>query len=361
MAEYDSFHYLMHKVDDDVAPTFVGAKMASFDELYSPRGNESSSLFRLTWSIEEHYWRTRSRVRFKCYEMRSKKIMILTCVNTETNEDYRTIVLKLDLLYKIIEDKAAGRSENEVLKFKKDKKLKTDEELDNAVKEYVKARLQMKKQPQPWPTFASINTVESIESGDESMKKKSITEGTESSSNIEVITTPELVGVTTAVAATVDGVTVTDTDTEYKEMMITFEKLHEDTIDIEIAPPTELDIWCTGLEIAGELKLSPKSTTTTTDEVVTTVEGEGAGAGAGEGAGELTNTAIATNPNPNDTTEESTPIVAEDGSVSPAAGNANNAAKMLKQQQQSPSITIKTSTAKTKTDTNAKGKTKGKK
>ena len=49
---------------------------------------------------------------FKDFVNISKQIMILTCVNTETNEDYRTIILKLDALYKIIEDKAADRKEN---------------------------------------------------------------------------------------------------------------------------------------------------------------------------------------------------------------------------------------------------------
>ena len=355
MAEYDSFHYLMHKVDDGVAPTFVGAKMASFDELYSPR----EETIRLLWSIEEHYWRTRCRVQFKCYEMRSKQIMILTCVNTETNEDYRTIILKLDALYKIIEDKAADRKENEVLKFKKEKKLKTDDELASAVKEYVKARLQMKKQPQPWPVFATTVDTEGVGEGGIGNHVK------ESTTNSEAITTDEAVAPVVAMAtAGVGG--ENDSNSDYKEMMITFEKLHEDMVDIEIAPPLDLTTWCAGLEIAKELKLGPmvapptvSSTSTDTAEEVTVAVEVKASNNAGHDSASIS-------PNTINTTVEiniSTPIMGE-GNASPAAGNAKNAAKMLKQQNSPATNKTNTTTTTTTTTTgnnnnNIKGKANG--
>lgn len=41
MAEYKSFHYLMHQVPDVVKPTYITSTVLSFGELYSPRSTVS--------------------------------------------------------------------------------------------------------------------------------------------------------------------------------------------------------------------------------------------------------------------------------------------------------------------------------
>ena len=47
MAEYKSFHYLMHKVDDPVKAVYVtGPKPLTFDELYSPREDRFKQIYK---------------------------------------------------------------------------------------------------------------------------------------------------------------------------------------------------------------------------------------------------------------------------------------------------------------------------
>ena len=59
MAEYDSFHYLMHKPAEEIPVNWVsGGKPLSFNELYSPRPlNENGTDFRLVHKGERSYWR----------------------------------------------------------------------------------------------------------------------------------------------------------------------------------------------------------------------------------------------------------------------------------------------------------------
>lgn len=119
MAEYKSFHYLMHAIPETVQAHYVsGPQPLSFEELYSPRDRV------ILYKGEKSYWRTRDRVEFIIYEDRRFKCMFITCRNIEKSEIYRTIFLKLDVLYYELESKARGCRES--LIRKKDKKLDND-------------------------------------------------------------------------------------------------------------------------------------------------------------------------------------------------------------------------------------------
>jgi len=147
MAEYDSFHYLMHKVPEAQKPVYVtGPKALTFAELYSPR--ESA---KLVGNIEKSYWRTRERIEYNFWEYREQKSFIITCRNIDSNEVFRTIFLDIEALYFEIESKARGNRES--ITKKKDKKLPEDAELHKATIDYLQSRLNIKSEPLQWPTF----------------------------------------------------------------------------------------------------------------------------------------------------------------------------------------------------------------
>lgn len=155
MAEYDSFHYLMHKVDPGVKATYVsGPKPLQFEELYSPRDSEPRPIGK----AEKSYWRTRERIEYSFYENRKQRVMIITCRSIEANDVFRTIFLDLAALYFELEFKLKG--DREVYTKKKDKKLVDDAALHKAAIDYILARLNIQKDPLPWPDFS--NTVTNI-------------------------------------------------------------------------------------------------------------------------------------------------------------------------------------------------------
>lgn len=146
--EYASFHYLMHKVPEHQKPFYVsGPQPLSFDELYSPRDKRL-----LVLKKEVSYWRTRDRIEYNIYEDRSHKVLIITCFNIEKKEAFRTIFVDLERLYFEIESKA--RDSRELLTIKSNKKLGDDAVLFKSVGDYVLARLNIKADPLPWPSFA---------------------------------------------------------------------------------------------------------------------------------------------------------------------------------------------------------------
>jgi hypothetical protein len=148
MAEYKSFHYLMHQVPDAVKPVYVsGPSPLSFRGLYSPR-SERAVIFK----GEKSYWRTRDRVEYCAYEDRNFNVAVVTCRNLDKAEVYRTIFLNLESLCFEVECKAQGNREK--LVRKKDKKLCADEVLYKAIAEFVIARLNIGAEPLPWPDFS---------------------------------------------------------------------------------------------------------------------------------------------------------------------------------------------------------------
>lgn len=151
MAEYKSFHYLMHQVPDAVKPVYVsGPAPLTFPELYSPRSER-----RAFYKGEKSFWRTRDRIEFNMHEDRSSNVVIVTCRNLDKPELYRTIFLSLAALCFEVESKAQGN--RDPLVRKKDKKLNTDEALHKAMAEYVLARLNIGAEPLQWPDF-SVNS-----------------------------------------------------------------------------------------------------------------------------------------------------------------------------------------------------------
>jgi hypothetical protein len=152
MAEYKSFHYLMHSIPDTIQPHYisntpVALTPLSFSELYSPRDRLKIA------KTEKSFWRTRDRIEFHIYEDRKEKILIITCYNIEGQIPFRTIFLNLEILYNEIEYKLRG---NERIQLTK----KSDKKLDNSilpkqVSDYVIARLNIGQASLPWPSFGS--------------------------------------------------------------------------------------------------------------------------------------------------------------------------------------------------------------
>lgn len=185
MAEYKSFHYLMHKEQDAPAAHIVtGPKPLSFTELYSPREDPSQ---RLICRKEKSFWRTQDRVEFALFEDRKWGVLVATCRNVEKlDEVYRTIFLDLEKLYFEVEAKAQGN--REPLTKKNSKKLNDDASLFKAVSDFVLSRLNIKVDRLPWPCFS-----------------------------------PQLPEDTSS--------------NDIVERMCTFDKMSSDTVDLEVSPP----------------------------------------------------------------------------------------------------------------------------
>lgn len=203
MAEYKSFHYLMHK-PSEAAPVHIikGPDPLSFSELYSPR--QGTLLIAKT---EKSFWRTQDRVEFALYENRMEKVLVVTARNMEKKDEvYRTIFLDLPKLYFELEAKAQGN--RDPLTKKKNKKL-DDEALSKSVTDYVLTRLNLKSDHIAWPTFAPAETSE------QASQASSTTEPTSEGAKL-------------------------------MERMCTFDKMASDATDvnIEIGPPA---FYCTAL------------------------------------------------------------------------------------------------------------------
>lgn len=145
MAEYAAFPYLQHKeVEKERIVYEPPPKPLTFGELYSPRDERI-----VIHKSEKSYWRTRDRIEYCIIEDRKMKVMIVTCRNLETKEDFRTIFIDLENLYFELEFKA--RDTREFLTKKKDKKL-DDKAIHKAAADFILARLMIKAQPSPWPS-----------------------------------------------------------------------------------------------------------------------------------------------------------------------------------------------------------------
>jgi hypothetical protein len=241
MAEYKSFHYLMHQVPDAVKPVYVtGPAPLSYAELYSPRNSPLQ-----IHKSEKSFWRTRDRVEFCLYEERTAKVMIVTCRNLDKAEVYRTIFLDLEMLYFELEAKAQGNRDK--LVRKKDKKLNTDELLYKAAAEFVLARINIGADPLPWPDFTVLQPAAI-------------------SSNASSAETPS--------AQTADAGNATPSGPT--ERMCTFTKLSSDVYEnMEINKPAALK-----LEGVENTKLQPTVTATVTTSTTAVPSSSGAGASA---------------------------------------------------------------------------------
>ena len=222
MAEYKSFHYLMHQVPENVKPVYLAAPTAlPFKELYSPRERGDTS-YGLIHKSEKSYWRTRDRLEFAIYEDRSNNVMIITCRNLDKREVYRTLFLDLEQLYFELEAKAQGHREK--LTKKRDKKLPTDEILHKSAHEFILARLNIGAEALPWPDFSC--TIKSIENN----------AGTNIILALEATPTEPS---STPHAET----TATPQPTASAERMCTFSKLSSDVFEtMEINKPAKLSL-----------------------------------------------------------------------------------------------------------------------
>jgi hypothetical protein len=290
MAEYDSFHYLMHKVEEGPAAHFLGAsKTLSFNEIYSPRDG-----IRMCGTEEKFYFRTRDRIKFTFYELRKEMLYIVTCLNVELKppEPQRTILLNLEELYNVVEAKAADRKDNEGLFKKSDRAFADDKTLDAAVVKYLAVRMISKKEAQLWPGYE----IPSI--GDNtSTKAETNNDATDGSGKIATIDTSTSAPISdTSVAMAdntigIDAVSMKITATNdqmnsnnksstvvsptplptlnqtpfYTERMITFEKSAGDSNDSNITEYMtkdlplrlqKLDLIALGID-KNELKLTP--------------------------------------------------------------------------------------------------------
>ena len=240
MAEYKSFHYLMHKEPEKIAPVFVQKPPPpKFKELYSPRpGADSSSSLRLIHKEEKSYWRTRDRVEYKLYESRENKVLVITCRNIESKEDFRTIFLDLQVLYFELEAKALGHRDG--LDKLADKKISSDVSLDKATAEYVVSRLIIGKEPLPWPEFDTDGHIKVVEENvvdDAPSGQGSNPLPVESGEGNDKTPADAVVAVVVVAASAVAVAEV------HKERMVTFSRLSNDVYTyIEIAKPAKLSL-----------------------------------------------------------------------------------------------------------------------
>ena len=285
MAEYKSFHYLMHQIPDSVKPVYVtGPTPLSFMELYSPRTD-----LILMHKSEKSYWRTRDRIEYCLYEDRKNKTMVITCRNLDNVEVYRTIFLDLEVLYYEIECKIQGNRDK--LIRKKDKKLLTDELLHKAAADFVLARLNINSELLPWPDFSIQSTVDQTISTEKT---------TETSQPVPITADTIIDNITTATIETATSDTGTiilqPTDTIPTERMCTFNKLASDVYEkLEINKPEAMK-----LDNVEHIKLQPTTvsalTATTTDSATTT--------------NNITATAVSSNSVPTVTSTALSPVLA---------------------------------------------------
>ena len=225
MGEYAAFPYLNHKVEDKGGRVqFVsGPKELTFEELYSPRDKRN-----VLYKGEKSYWRTRDRIGYCSIEDRKKTVLIITCKNLETKEAFRTIFLKLDVLYFEVDSKA--RDNRDGLTRKKDKGLEDDKALNKAVVDYCLARLNIKADPMPWPTSFAI------------VEDTAVALAGVSVSAAAAVCTPPIDVTAKATAATAETKAETPT-AGLPERMCTFDKLSSDVYEeLEVVCPSNFTV-----------------------------------------------------------------------------------------------------------------------
>ena len=153
MAEYDAFHYLMHKEDGPTAVTYVtGPSPLTFQQLFSPRDKH-----RLIGKEEKSYWRTRDRIQYTVYEDRLNGIIIITCKSVEGEKStFRTIFIDCVMLYFELQYKAKGNRDPIVKKA--ESKFSSDSELDKATMAFLSQRLNIGSDPIEWPVLRALGS-----------------------------------------------------------------------------------------------------------------------------------------------------------------------------------------------------------
>lgn len=235
MAEYKSFHYLMHKVPDQVKPHYIKTnkpKQLKFDELYSPRGDVPLCI----GIKEKSFWRTGDSISFSFYEFRKYGVLLICCKDVSKNgRIYRTIIVSLEKLYILLERKLAcgnadiivsitndsgegEESEDFILSSKTAKRLKDDLSLSKAAIDFLLARLNIVKDPIPWP----------------SQFESSLTSSNHDVSTLTLITsnvTPDSVQSTTSPDS---NTSTSSCSGVYKDRMCSLDLLSGDTERVEI-------------------------------------------------------------------------------------------------------------------------------
>jgi len=235
MTDYKSFYYLMSQLPgmENVKPAFVTPTAAlRFEELYSPRDGTV-----MIGKSEKHYWRTRDRIQFQFYANRSSQVVFITSVNMDNREVYRTIFLDAEVLFFEVECKAQEGNRTKMVR-KREKRLFSDDMLNRAVVEYIRARLFITNDLLLWPDFSApaatpttkdaLNKVEEHGPGDRS--PRSVEHGAELS-----LPLPD----TDAEAAD-----ATPKPVQYFEKQVTFNKLSNDQYgdNLEINKPETLSL-----------------------------------------------------------------------------------------------------------------------
>lgn len=168
MGEYESFHYLMHKTGPATGRVdYVGKPgELTFDQLYSPRGMGSPSL--MGKKTKEY---GADKLEFMFFEYRKFKISII-CLKDKKGgynaPSYRTLVLDLEQLYKLVDQERRGN--DDVLKKKEQKGYQNDKELWEATMQYCLDRLHWSPDPIPWPKPEIVVKEEGAEEATEGLK-----------------------------------------------------------------------------------------------------------------------------------------------------------------------------------------------
>jgi hypothetical protein len=163
--EYAAFHYLGHKTPEHQKAFLVTVKKPlSFDELYSPRDSNNEPI--LIGTKEKSFWRTRDSIAFNFYECRAKKVLIITCKDmaSKNKDALKTILINLEILYKIFETKKKNTNENDNddndneiesnnIQFKSQKIIQDDETLWKATIDFLEKRLFITAELIEWPSF----------------------------------------------------------------------------------------------------------------------------------------------------------------------------------------------------------------
>lgn len=139
MAEYKSFHYLMHDQPGPKSdPVFLQPTAPpTFDELYPAR--EPIEIHR----GNKFYWRSGHRVDIVMTEHRACKCIVIRSTETSANQEWCPLVVDIEALYPIINPNKTGKTSSGL----------SDEDLGKAAADYLLARLKVSSEPVPVPAW----------------------------------------------------------------------------------------------------------------------------------------------------------------------------------------------------------------
>lgn len=147
MAEYKSFHFLMHEQPQAATPFFVKGpdeKPATFAELYpAPADNEA----RVVFSGEELFWSTMTQVRITMTAHLDARCLALQFrdLSSECEREMRPLFINLELLWPFLDPKTS-----------RTQKGLSESALDKATSAFVKARVKLSEGDVPLPEFWQI-------------------------------------------------------------------------------------------------------------------------------------------------------------------------------------------------------------